>query len=454
MYTPRPILAHLPCAPALLALLFCLLAACGKDPEETATPDMRVTPDMGETSELPESPDAAPDAQVDGDMPVVDMPDEDMSTPDGVFPARISTTGASFETFLKPNQRVEIPVDAVTGDRVTIWLRRRDGVMWLPAVQLFRDTQRLVYHLPSASADAHIPYQDDAATIARGWAFTMSGEHRLQLENRSPDLVGPLEFELVCQAGPCLGPESDRDMDGVVDSIDNCPDMANAGQEDRDRDGIGDACDPTDNDPYEGLSNEALKTAIRANREHSGLGYDRARDVMYGTVDNYNDSVECVYTGTVLAHTAGSTGTPAGFNAEHTWPQSQGASTEPARSDLHHLYPTTAGSNNRRSNLPFCEVVTSTWEEGGSKLGKDSAGNSCFEPRDAHKGNVARSLFYFSVVYEYPISASYEATLRQWNLQDPPDAKDLERNTRIEAAQRSRNIFVDRPELIARIADF
>jgi arylsulfate sulfotransferase len=41
--------------------------------------------------------------------------------------------------------------------------------------------------------------------------------------------------------GIVTGPDADRD--GVIDKFDNCPELANIGQEDADGDGLGDACD-------------------------------------------------------------------------------------------------------------------------------------------------------------------------------------------------------------------
>ena len=48
-----------------------------------------------------------------------------------------------------------------------------------------------------------------------------------------------------CECTPDDPPSDDTDGDGLIDSEDNCPDVANSDQADADQDGLGDACDPS-----------------------------------------------------------------------------------------------------------------------------------------------------------------------------------------------------------------
>jgi len=45
-------------------------------------------------------------------------------------------------------------------------------------------------------------------------------------------------------SGPCGDPNGDNDSDGLINSMDNCPDKANPDQANEDRDMRGDVCDP------------------------------------------------------------------------------------------------------------------------------------------------------------------------------------------------------------------
>jgi deoxyribonuclease-1 len=202
------------------------------------------------------------------------------------------------------------------------------------------------------------------------------------------------------------------------------------------------------------LSKNQLKGELKRiiSDNHNSIGYDRARDVIFEKIDNHNGEVCCVYSEEKCLKT---TRLPSHkmMNIEHTWPQSLGARGT-AKSDLHHLFPTKSDVNSTRSNFPFCEVVSAKWSGGGSKMGKDEHGTTCFEPPDEHKGNVARAMFYFSIRYNYPIDEAQEEVLRKWHHESPVDSEELLRHDEIVKVQKNINIFVVNPELVDAVADF
>ncbi|MBN2494588.1 MAG: endonuclease [Deltaproteobacteria bacterium] len=207
---------------------------------------------------------------------------------------------------------------------------------------------------------------------------------------------------------------------------------------------------------YEGLDDlqgQELELALLQIVDgHVSLGYDNARRVMFESVDNHDGRVQCVYTGEWVE----TTGIPPNevMNTEHTWCQSWGADSEPARSDLNHLFPAMAEANSHRGNYHFGDVVDATWTSGGCAVGTDASFRWVFEPRDEHKGDCARAMFYFALRYQMEIQAFEEDVLRAWNCLDQPDEKEARRNDAIEARQQTRNPFVDRPDLVERIDDF
>jgi deoxyribonuclease I len=206
-------------------------------------------------------------------------------------------------------------------------------------------------------------------------------------------------------------------------------------------------------DPYAGLSDQLLVDEIRRQElPHESLGYRTARKALFNTLDVNGGVVTDVYTGRSW-HVNGALPDPNDLNVEHTWPRSALESSA-ASSDLHHLFPCDSDANNFRGNLPFGEVVESNWSEGGALRGEDASGDTVFEPPDAHKGNVARALFYMASVYDMDIPPEEEAVLREWHVADPVDARERRRNEAIERLQANRNPFIDRPELEARISDF
>ena len=196
------------------------------------------------------------------------------------------------------------------------------------------------------------------------------------------------------------------------------------------------------------LKNEDLKNKLLSLIDnHVSIGYQRAQDVIFMELDNFDGWVTCVYTGRKLKTDCEP---PASnMNVEHTWPQSQGAKPPIPRSDLHHLFPSDSKANSRRSNHPFGYVTKPKWQEGGSKTS-----GKVFEVRPEQRGNTARAKFYFAVRYNKSIPANEEKVLREWAKQDPVDEFETNRNNKIQNYQHNRNPFVDHPEFIDQIADF
>ena len=95
-----------------------------------------------------------------------------------------------------------------------------------------------------------------------------------------------------------------------------------------------------------GKMGEELITALQNTYTPSNtLGYGPARDILYSEIDNVGNDLFGIYTNfkvtldpnedpSVSAFQDG-----AGINAEHVYPQSKGASSEPQKSDLHNIFP-------------------------------------------------------------------------------------------------------------------
>ncbi|MDY0083729.1 MAG: endonuclease, partial [Ignavibacteriaceae bacterium] len=202
---------------------------------------------------------------------------------------------------------------------------------------------------------------------------------------------------------------------------------------------------------------------------HTSLGYNLARDKMYMEIDNQKvngqgasqNTLECVYTGRKAVGYISRTDAQNNynFNTEHTWPQSNFSENEPMKSDLFHLFPTDNPANGIRANYPFGKVVSNvTWDSAGSKLGRNYLNQIVFEPRDVHKGDVSRSMFYF--ITRYPVNYGgfftqiQEIVFREWNKLDPVSITESNRNNAIANYQQKRNPFIDHPEFVERIYSF
>ncbi|MDD3803718.1 MAG: endonuclease [bacterium] len=229
---------------------------------------------------------------------------------------------------------------------------------------------------------------------------------------------------------------------------------------------------------FPGLTGSALAdSVVKYYKSSSNLGYDAGRDTLYGVIDKIDGYLTCVYSAYSVYMVAGQDPSTYaynnGINCEHTWPQSLGASGL-GEGDLHHLYPTEIDVNAARGNLPFGEIAdnsTNRWYYNNSYITSIPSSNIDwyselltgirFEPREDHKGNAARSMFYFFTMYKSQYIAldsdtsfwkGQIDTLLAWHYREPVDARELWRTNKIGTYQQNKpNPFIIDTTLARRI---
>ena len=230
----------------------------------------------------------------------------------------------------------------------------------------------------------------------------------------------------------------------------------------------------------DGLTGQPLLDYIVNNYKTSTtLGYNNARDILYGTIDLKEDNqLSCVYSGfTITLNTDIDPSTDAynqGINCEHTWPQSMGASEEPQKSDLHHLFPCKDNVNSSRGNDPYGQIDdedTDTWyrndysqntipteyiNEYAEKDNPPDPNYEVFEPREDHKGDASRAVFYFYAMYNDVADTNFwniqKDILLDWHYYDPVNDWEFNRTWEIaEYQQNQPNPFILDSSLARRI---
>jgi len=222
-------------------------------------------------------------------------------------------------------------------------------------------------------------------------------------------------------------------------------------------------CHTIVNNKHDQISENCSSNSYR----HTSVGYDSARKILFGEIyvlkDRKGTFVEDVYCHKKFYFSSLNdvSNMHTKVNIEHTWPQSRFNRTydkNTQKSDMHHLYLTDSMANNRRGNHEFGEAGN-RHDELNVENCDDSQmthinGDLKFTPPVGHRGNVARSLFYFATRYDLQIARNEEAILRQWHKAEPVDAEERATHEIVAKHQKVRNPFVDYPELVDTITDF
>ena len=151
-----------------------------------------------------------------------------------------------------------------------------------------------------------------------------------------------------------------------------------------------------------------------------------------------------------------------------------GASEEPQKSDMHHLFPCKSNVNSSRGNDPYAEIPdedTDTWyrndysqdtipieyiDEFAEKDNPPDPNNEVFEPKENHKGDASRAMFYFFAMYNDVADTNFwneqRDVLLDWHYYDEVDDWELNRTWAIASYQENQpNPFILDSSLARRI---
>ena len=216
-----------------------------------------------------------------------------------------------------------------------------------------------------------------------------------------------------------------------------------------------------------------LKTALyELIKEHKRISYGKGEDKTWGAfyttdaaVENGQRRVLDMYSNEKRYF--GSKGSAvSGMNIEHSVAKSWWGGTENnAYCDIHHLNPSDATANTKKSNYPLGELTSISWNNGVAFVGKaniDGSSENAYEPCDEYKGDFARVFMYMFTCYQdltwkytwmnyekstYPTLKPWAVEmLLKWHKQDPVSEKEVNRNNAVYAVQDNRNPFIDYPQ--------
>jgi endonuclease I len=230
---------------------------------------------------------------------------------------------------------------------------------------------------------------------------------------------------------------------------------------------------------------ELLDALVTEYKTTSVLSYNAAREEMYGNIDNIDGFVEGIYTGYKGAIDPNSSQNPrlqavdVNINAEHSWPQSKGATSGSlGHSDMHHLHPAYSSANGSRGNDPFIEIPddeTDGWWRYDQQVNNPVADSidhyserrdnhpsefftGSWEPREDVEGDIARGMLYFYTMYKEQADAAdpyffevQKEFFRAWNSLDSVSTREYQRTCDIAPFQGNKvNPFVIDPTLAER----